>query len=153
MKREAFQDLGPVRSCFGCGADNQKGLQIKSYWDRDEAVCLWQPRPYHCGGSKAFVYGGILASIMDCHSVNLAVARAYKREGRTIGSMPQIFFVTAKLEISFVLPTPMGVPLELRAKLTKVEGRKSWVSCVLTAAGRIRAKAEVLAIRVQREEE
>jgi hypothetical protein len=147
---DAFQDLGTVRHCFGCGADNEDGLQIKSYWDGDEAVCVWQPRPHHCGGRREIVYGGILASIMECHSINLAIAHTYKREGRAPGSAPRVFYVTARLEVSYLLPTPMGEPVQLRAKLNKVEGRKSWVSCALSAAGKARAEAEILAIRVYR---
>jgi len=147
---DAFQDLGTVRHCFGCGADNGDGLQIKSHWDGDEAVCVWQPRPHQCGGRKEIVYGGILASIMECHSVNLAIAHAYKREDRALGSAPRVFYVTAQLQVSYLLPTPMGEPLHLRAKLNKVEGRKSWVSCALSAAGQVRAQAEILAIRVYR---
>jgi len=150
---DAFQDLGTVRHCFGCGPDNSVGLQIKSYWDGDDAVCVWRPRPHYCGGRKEVVYGGILASIIECHSVNLAIAHAYKRENRTIGSAPRVFYVTGRLEISYLLPAPMGEPLQLRARLNRVERRKSWVSCDLSAAGRVRAKAEVLAIRVYRAEE
>jgi len=149
----AFQDQGSVLHCFGCGADNAMGLQIKSTWDGDEAVCVWKPRPHQCGGRKEIVYGGILASVMDCHSVNLAIAHAYRREGREIGSAPRIFYVTAKLEVTYLHPTPMGEPLELRARLTRVEGRKSWLSCTLAAAGQVRVQAEILAIRVYREEE
>jgi hypothetical protein len=149
---DAFQDLGTVRYCFGCGADNGAGLQIKSYWDGDDAVCSWYPQPHHCGGRKEIVYGGILASIMECHSTNLAIAHAYRSEARAIGSAPRIFYVTGRLEVSYLLPTPMGEPLELRAKLNRVAGRKSWVSCGLSSAGQVRAQAEVLAIRVYRDE-
>ncbi|HWP57682.1 MAG TPA: PaaI family thioesterase [Candidatus Acidoferrales bacterium] len=148
----AFQDLGSVRHCFGCGADNPHGLQIKSYWDGEDAVCTWQPEPYHCAGRTDIVYGGILASVLDCHSVNLAIAHAYKKEERPIGSAPRIFYVTAQLTVSYLLPTPMGEPLALRAKLKKVEGRKTWVESALSAAGQVRVKAEVLAIRVYPDE-
>jgi acyl-coenzyme A thioesterase PaaI-like protein len=145
---ESFQDQGSVLHCFGCGADNALGLQIKSTWDGEDAVCTYQPRVHYCGGRKEIVYGGILASLMDCHSVNLAVAHAYRREGRAIGSAPRIFYVTAQLQVSYLHPTPMGEKLHLRARIAKAEGRKSWLSCTLNAAGRLRAKAEILAVRV-----
>jgi acyl-CoA thioesterase FadM len=63
-----------------------------------------------------------------------------------------VFYVTARLQVTYLHPTPMGEPLELRAKLTRVEDRKSWLSCTLAASGQVRAQAEILAIRIYREE-
>jgi len=148
---KAFQDLGSVRHCYGCGSDNEKGLQIKSAWDGDEAVCIWQAEPHHCGGSKDIVNGGIIASLIDCHSLNLAIARAYQDEGRPIGSVPRISYVTRSLNVSYLRPAPIDRPLRLRAKITKVEGRKAWVRCTLSAEGELCATGEVLGIRIQRE--
>ncbi len=153
MNKKAFQDLGSVSHCHGCGPDNERGLKIKSTWDGKEAVCTWQAQPHHCGGSKEIVYGGIIASLIDCHSINLAIAHAYKSEGRPIGSTPKISCVTANLSVSYLRPTPIRYPLHLRAKITRVEERKTWVTCTLSAAGQVCATGEVLGIRVQRENE
>jgi acyl-coenzyme A thioesterase PaaI-like protein len=152
MSDKAFQDQGSVLHCHGCGADNEKGLQIKSHWDGDEAVCTWQPRPHYCGGSKSILNGGIIAALIDCHSLNLAIAQAYKIEGRPIGSQPRIHYVTGTLKISYIGPAPIDKTLHLRAKVIRVEGRKAWISCTLRADGRVCANGEVLGIRVQREE-
>ncbi len=133
--------------CHGCGADNEKGLRIKSVWDGDEAVCLWRPESHHCGGSRDIVNGGIIATLIDCHSLNLAVARAYREEGRPIGSSPRIAYVTGSLNVSYLRPTPIHETLELRARIEKVEGRKVWVRCALRAAGELCAEGEVLGIR------
>jgi acyl-coenzyme A thioesterase PaaI-like protein len=149
MKDKAFQDQGSVRHCHGCGADNQKGLQLKSYWDGDEAIAIWKAQPHHCGGSEGIVNGGIIASLIDCHSLNLAIARAYREERRPIGSSPRVGYVTAHMSISYVKPAPIDEPLELRARIVKIEDRKAWVNCTLSAAGEIRARGEVLGIRVQ----
>jgi acyl-coenzyme A thioesterase PaaI-like protein len=151
MRELSFQEQGSVRYCHGCGADNAGGLQIKSYWDASEAVATWKAEPHHCGGSKDILNGGIIASLIDCHSLNLAIATAYRAEGRPIGSPPRIAYVTANLNISYLRPTPIDETLELRARISKLEGRKSWVSCALSAAGEICAKGEVLGIRVERE--
>jgi acyl-coenzyme A thioesterase PaaI-like protein len=153
MNQEAFQDQGSVNHCHGCGADNEKGLWIKSYWDGDEAVCTWQAQPHHCGGSKDIVNGGIIASLIDCHSQNLAIAHAYKNEGRPIGSAPKISYVTANLNVAYRRPTPIDKSLHLRAKIIKVEGRKAWVGCTLSAEGQVCATGEVLGIRIQRDED
>lgn len=146
--RVAFQDQGSVHHCHGCGAANEKGLRLKSYWDGDEAIAYWQPEPHHCGGTKENLNGGIIASLIDCHSLNLAIAHAYRSEGRSIGSAPRIGYVTANLNVSYVKPTPIDEPIELRARVTKLEGRKAWVSCALSASGIVRATGEVLGIRV-----
>jgi acyl-coenzyme A thioesterase PaaI-like protein len=151
MSDLSFQDQGSVRYCHGCGADNEKGLQIKSYWDGDEAVATWTAQPHHCGGSKEIVNGGIIASLIDCHSLNLAIAQNYRSEQRPIGSAPPIGYVTANLQITYLKATPLGRPLQLRARLTKVEGRKAWVNCTVSAGGQVCATGEVLGIRVERD--
>ena len=151
MNELSFQDQGAVDYCYGCGADNENGLQIKSYWSGDEAVAHWKAKPHHCGGSKKIVNGGIIASLIDCHSLNLAIAHAYRSEGRPIASRPKIGYVTANLNVTYLKPTPIELELELRARISKTEGRKTWIHCSLSADGRVRATAEVLGIRVNRD--
>jgi len=151
MGEQAFQDQGSVSFCYGCGADNNKGLQIKSTWDGDDAVATWKAQPHHCGGSKEIVNGGIIASLIDCHSLNLAIAHAYRSEQRAIGSAPRIGYVTADLHVSYLKPTPISEPLQLRARITKIDGRKTWVTCTLSAGDQVCATAEVLGIRVTRD--
>jgi acyl-coenzyme A thioesterase PaaI-like protein len=151
MGEQAFQDQGSVSFCYGCGADNSKGLQIKSTWEGDDAVATWKAQPHHCGGSKEIVNGGIIASLIDCHSLNLAIAHAYRSERRAIGSSPRVGYVTADLHVSYLKPTPISEALQLRARITKIEGRKAWVSCTLSAGGQICATGEVLGIRITRD--
>jgi len=151
MTEQSFQDQGAVNFCYGCGADNANGLRIKSYWDGEEAVATWKAQPHHCGGSKEIVNGGIIASLIDCHSLNLAIAYAYRNERRAIGSSPRIGYVTGNLNIAYVKPTPINEPLHLRARITKTEGRKTWVSCTVSAAGQVCASGEVLGVRVKRD--
>jgi acyl-coenzyme A thioesterase PaaI-like protein len=151
MAELSFQEQGSVRYCHGCGAENARGLQIKSYWDGAEAVASWRPEPHHCGGSKDILNGGIIASLIDCHSLNLAIADAYRAEGRPIGSPPRIAYVTANINISYLKPAPIEEVIELRARISKRDGRKVWVNCALSAAGETRAIGEVLGIRVERD--
>lgn len=151
MSERAFQDQGSVNYCHGCGADNQRGLQIKSFWEGDEAVATWKAEPHHCGGSQEIVNGGIIATLIDCHSLNLAIAHAYRMERRSIGSAPRIGYVTRNLNVSYLKPTPMDQPVELRARIAKIEGRKAWVTCTLSAGGQICATGDVLGIRVERD--
>jgi acyl-coenzyme A thioesterase PaaI-like protein len=149
MRELAFQDQGSVHHCHGCGAANEKGLRLKSYWDGDEAVATWKAEPHHCGGTPENLNGGIIASLIDCHCLNLAIARAYRAEQRAIGSAPRIGYVTANLNISYLKPTPLHQLIELRARIVKLERRKAWVSCTLSADGEVRATGEVLGVRVE----
>ncbi|MGE5219058.1 MAG: PaaI family thioesterase [Chloroflexota bacterium] len=149
MREVAFQDQGAVHHCHGCGADNERGLRLKSYWDGDEAIAAWQAQPHHCGGTRENLNGGIIASLIDCHSLNLAIAHAYRAERRPIGSAPRIGYVTANMNISYLKPTPISELIELRARITLLEGRKTWVSCTLSAGGLVRATGKVLGVRVE----
>ena len=151
MKEPSFQDQGAVPFCYGCGADNKNGLQIKSYWDGDEAIGEWRPQPHHCGGRRNIVNGGIIATLIDCHSHNLAIATAYRSEARPIGSAPRIGYVTANLNVTYLKPTPIGALLHLRARISKIERRKAWITCTVSADNEVRATGDVLGIRVQRE--
>ena len=117
-EKVAFQDAYPddVALCYGCGRLNEHGYQIKSYWDGDESVCHYVPEPYHTA-IPGYVYGGLLASLVDCHSTGTAAAAAYRAAARDLGSEPALRFVTASLQVSYLRPTPLGPTLELRARV------------------------------------
>ncbi len=149
MSQQSFQDQGSVMHCFGCGADNANGLQLKSYWDGDEAIAEFHPEPHHCGGTSEIVYGGLLASLIDCHGCNMAIAHLYRDEGRPIGDEPKILCLTVQLNISLLKPTPISKPINLRARIRKVERRKIWVECEVQSGREVTAQGEVLAIRLK----
>lgn len=78
-----LQDVWQNATCYGCGPANQRGLHIKSYWDAatDEAYCTFIGQPYHNAGFPNVMYGGLVASLCDCHSVWAAIAHTYIQEG------------------------------------------------------------------------
>ena len=149
MGEKAFQDHYPdnLAYCYGCGRNNEHGLQIKSYWDGDEAVCTYEPRPYHIA-LPGYVYGGLIASLIDCHSTGTAAAAAYRAAGRPLDTEPALRFVTGSLHVDYLRPTPLGVALELRATVVEVERRKVLVRTTLTAEGKVCARGEVMAVQV-----
>jgi acyl-coenzyme A thioesterase PaaI-like protein len=149
MSEKAFQDTYPddVSYCFGCGRLNEKGHQIKSYWDGDETVCTFTPEDYHIA-IPGYVYGGLIASLIDCHSTGTAAAAAYRAEGREMGTEPPFRFVTASLRVDYLKPTPLGVPLELRGKVREISGRKVVVETTLSAEGQVCAKGEVVTVQM-----
>lgn len=149
MASKAFQDTYPdqLAHCYGCGRLNEFGLQIKSFWDGDETVCLFQPRAYHTA-IPGYVYGGLLASLMDCHGTGTAAAAAYRAEGRPMDSDPPLRFLTASLHVDYLRPTPMGCVLEVRGKIKEVKGRKVVVAETLLAGGVLCVTGEVIAVQV-----
>jgi acyl-coenzyme A thioesterase PaaI-like protein len=144
----AIQDALPHNHCWGCGTLNARGLRIKSYPDGDGAVCRFQPAPEHMAGPTHVVYGGIIAAVIDCHSICTAIADAYRATGRPLGSEPLLWCVTASLRIDYLAPTPIAEPMELRARVREASGRKRVVECTVASGGRERARAEVIAVEV-----
>ncbi len=149
MTQKAFQDYypDPWSYCYGCGRLNEQGLQIKSYWDGDESVCTFQPRPYHIA-IPGYVYGGLIASLIDCHGTGTASASIYRSEERPMESEPAVRFVTASLHVDYLKPTPLGEALELRGTVSEIKGRKVIVDISLSAKGEITARGQIVAVRV-----
>jgi acyl-coenzyme A thioesterase PaaI-like protein len=149
MTSKAFQDYYPddLSHCYGCGRHNAHGLQIKSRWEGDEAVCTFTPRPYHTA-IPGYVYGGLIASLIDCHSTGTASAAAYRDAGRGMGSEPAFRFLTAALHVNYLKPTPIDGPLEVRATIREIKGRKVVIASRLIAAGEVCATGEVVAVQV-----
>jgi acyl-coenzyme A thioesterase PaaI-like protein len=149
MNQKAFQDYYPdeLSYCYGCGRLNEEGLKLKSYWDGEETVAILTPRSYHIA-IPGYVYGGLIASIIDCHGTGTAAAATYRAEGREMGTEPPLRFVTASLHVEYMRPTPLGVPLEVRGKIKEVKERKVVVSTTVSAAGGICARGEVVAVKM-----
>jgi acyl-coenzyme A thioesterase PaaI-like protein len=152
----AIQDQIGGNHCWGCGPLNPHGLQIKSLWQGEaegqpRAICTFQPQPAHMAGPTHVVNGGILATVIDCHSVCTAMAAAYAAEGRTIGSTPELWYATARLDITYLRPTPIDQPALLEARVVAVDGKRSTIHCTLTSGGKECVRAEVVAVRVPSE--
>ncbi len=146
MDKKAFQDFYPddVSQCFGCGRLNEKGHQIKSHWEGDESVCHFDPLPEHTA-IPGYVYGGLIASLIDCHGTGTASAAAYREAGREMGTEPTLRFVTARLEVNYLRPTPLG-PLEIRGVVKEIKERKVVITEQLIAGGKVCATGEVVAV-------
>jgi len=144
----ALQDRLQVH-CFGCGALNAHGLHIKSRWEGDELVCVWQPRPEHIG-FPGHVYGGTIASVVDCHAVWAALSVHCREAGHDLSSGPPPFgVVTGSLRVSYLKPASVALPLELRARIVEHGERKSVVACSVHQGSVERATAEVVTVRVK----
>ena len=148
MERKAVQDFYPddFNICYGCGQRNEHGLHLRTYVTEDDTTATFIPQPYHTA-IRGYVYGGLIASLIDCHGTGTAAAAAYKAAGRDLGSDPPFRFVTAALHVDYLKPTPIGVPLQLRGHAKEVKGRKVVVEVVLSAAGEVCARGEVVAVQ------
>lgn len=151
MKKKAFQDYYPdhYSHCYGCGRLNEEGLQIKSYWDGEETVAIFHPKPYHMA-MPGYVYGGLLASLIDCHCIGTASAATYRAEGREPGTEPPLRFVTASLHVNYLRPTPLAT-LEIRAHAKEIRSRKVVVEATVSSKGEVCVRGEVVAVQIPEE--
>jgi acyl-coenzyme A thioesterase PaaI-like protein len=149
MTQIAFQDYYPdhIAHCYGCGRLNEYGHQIKSYWDGEESVCHFQPEAFHIS-IPGYVYGGLLAALVDCHGTGTAAAAGYREESRAMDTEPPLRYLTASLHIDYLKPTPLGFTLEVRGKVKEVKGRKVVIEEWIRANGIITVRAELIAVQI-----
>ncbi len=148
--QKSFQEYyeGYYNHCYGCGQLNEHGLKIKSYWHDDETtICNFMPKFYHTA-FPGFVYGGLIASVIDCHALGSAAAISYKKENRSIGSIPKIRFVTASLKVDYLRPTPIEEEMTLLGKFEEVKSRRVTVNIDLKSKDSICARGIVVAVRI-----
>jgi acyl-coenzyme A thioesterase PaaI-like protein len=125
---------------------------LKTYWDGDETVTKYQPLPYHTA-IPGYVYGGLVASLIDCHGTGTAAAVAARLQGVALdgtavpaGQAPR--FVTAALTVQYLRPTPLGPELEVRGVVKEATERKVIVEATLSAGGEMTARGNVIAVRM-----
>jgi acyl-coenzyme A thioesterase PaaI-like protein len=152
MTERPFQDYYPdhMAHCYGCGRLNQHGYQIKSVWDENnphESVAYFRPKAHHTA-IPGYVYGGLLASLIDCHGTGTAAAAAYREAGRPMDSEPALRFLTGSLHVEYIRPTPMGVTLEIRGKVKELKGRKIVIEEWILADAVTTVRGEVVAVQV-----
>ncbi|XYD09045.1 PaaI family thioesterase [Methylobacterium sp. NMS12] len=136
--------------CYGCGPANPHGHHLKSYLSNDRTEARFTPDTIYSGGVPDNVYGGMIASLLDCHGSASAAAFAYRDRERMMGDNgPPIRFVTASLQLDFRRPTPLGEELLITGTLKALDGRKALVSLSLSAGGVECAYAEMLAIELR----
>ena len=145
----AVQDFYPddFAHCYGCGRLNPAGLALKSRWDGGETVARFAPRA-HDVAVPGFVYGGLLASLIDCHAMGTAAAAVERQAGRDIGAAPAPRFVTAALAVDYLRPTPHGPELEVRGRAVEVGERKVVIEVEIRVGGQATVRGRVVAVRL-----
>ena len=146
---KAVQDHYPenIAHCYGCGRLNAHGHHVRTVWEGEGTVARYRPEPHHIS-VPGFVYGGLIASLIDCHGTGSAAAAMFRREGREVDSLPPFRFVTGSLQVDFLKPTPLGVELELRGRIEEIKGRKVVVAIDVLAEGVVTARGRVVAVQM-----
>jgi acyl-coenzyme A thioesterase PaaI-like protein len=135
---ESLQErYAPGSACFGCGPANEKGLHVRSFpagEDGEEVVCEWRAEPHH-EAYPGMLNGGIVGTLLDCHS---NWAAAYHLMRRTGAESPPCT-VTAEYSIRLLRPTPSDATLHLSARVNESTDERAVVEATLTAGGKITA--------------
>ena len=142
----AIQDLYPddFAHCFGCGRNNPSGHQLKSFVEGEDVVAHFTPEPHHTS-IPGFVYGGLLASLVDCHAMATAASAELAALHKPAGT-PAPRYVTAALKVDYLKPTPLGAELEIPGHVTERKERKSVVALTVSGAGTITVRGEAVAV-------
>ncbi|TBH21838.1 PaaI family thioesterase [Thermus thermamylovorans] len=134
--------------CYGCGYLNPMGLHLQTYWNRErkESRTAFTPSPHHTA-IPGFVYGGLLASLVDCHATATAAAAKADAEGLDLEKTP-LRFVTASLKVDYLKPTPLGPELVLVGRAREVKGRKVVVEAEVYAGEALTVRGEAVLVQI-----
>jgi acyl-coenzyme A thioesterase PaaI-like protein len=145
----AVQDFYPddFAHCYGCGRLNHRGLHVRTSWDGEEAVSRYTPRTWETA-VPGFVYGGLIASLIDCHAMGTAAAATLQAAGQEVGAVPSPRFVTAALRVDYLRPTPLGPELVIRSRVRQATERKVVIDATLSVENVVTARAEAVAVRM-----
>ncbi len=132
--------------CYGCGRLNENGLHVRTGWDGDKTVSYYTPREDQIA-VPGVVYGGLIASIIDCHSTGSASLALHRKNGHEPGSgVEPPRFVTASLHVDYLKPTPHGVTLKLVGTVEEIHPKRFRVLTEVMANGEVCAKGDVVAV-------
>ena len=101
--------------CFGCGTENPQGLHLKFTVGHDEtlgatATATVELTRFH-EGPPGHIHGGVIAVLMD---------EAMSK----MNSPLNVLAMTRHMEVDYLRPCPLGVPLRLVSFNLRREGRK-----------------------------
>ncbi|MED0666593.1 PaaI family thioesterase [Pseudobacillus badius] len=145
---EAIQDHYPddFAWCYGCGRLNETGHHFRTGWQGEKTVTVYTPEKEHTA-VPGFVYGGVIASLIDCHGTGSASLALHRKNGHHIGDGSQPpRFVTASLHVDFMKPTPQDIPLQAVGTIEEIHPKKWKVHTEVFADDMLCARGEVVAV-------
>lgn len=145
-----LQDFWPMSTCFGCGPHNPDGMHLKSYWSEDqEYVCAtYTADAKYNSGFPGVMFGGTVASLIDCHSIWTAIAFAHKKENRRMTETSGIVYVTKQMTVNYFSGTPLEEPIYLKSWLEGDAGKEAVVICELGTKEKLTAKGKIIAVKL-----
>jgi len=144
MEESLQEKYAPGNACFGCGPSNPKGLHVRSLVRGTEVIAEWKAEKHH----EAFpgvLNGGIIGSLLDCHS-NWTAAWAIM--SRTKADRPPCT-VTSQYSIKLLRPTPSDQPIQLVAVAKVVNDDRAVIDAKLICGGKVCALCEGTFVAVE----
>ena len=138
--------------CWGCGPKNDLGLHLKTYPSIDGKSCVSRIKleNAYTGGVPSNVFGGMIATIFDCHGTASAAWFAHHQKGLELTESTVIGrFITARLEIDYLSPSPIEDEIVVTSTLEELGERKAIIAMKMTVATKVRAKAKMVAVAVK----
>jgi len=115
--------------CFACGKENPIGLQLTFSEKDDSYITTFIPGPQH-QGYDGIMHGGLVSTILDEVMARYLYAKGFNA-------------VTAKLEVRFRKPTPIGQQLTVTGKIAGKRGNMyELVSTITLPDGTITAQGK-----------
>jgi acyl-coenzyme A thioesterase PaaI-like protein len=106
-------------------------------------VATWIPRPEH-EAWDGIVNGGILGTLIDCHSNWTAIAALMARDH--LEAAPST--VTAELAVRFRRPTPSTAEIRLVGRAVELEGDRVTVETTVSSGDVVTASGRATFVRV-----
>jgi uncharacterized protein (TIGR00369 family) len=119
--------------CFVCGLENLAGLKLVFYETGPAEVTATYTPPDQFQGYPGLLHGGIVASLLDEVGGRVVMIGDHKH-----------FMLTAKMEVKYRRPTPLGQALTVYGRLVKQRGRLALAHAELRLPdGTVTAEAEL----------
>jgi uncharacterized protein (TIGR00369 family) len=100
-------------NCFACGTANPIGLNLHFYRNGETVCTDITLGKYHVGWQN-MAHGGILSTMLD------------EVMSWTIIYFKRVFFVTRKMDLKYIKPVMIGVPLTVKGRILE-EGRHNTI--------------------------
>lgn len=145
---KAIQDEYPddFAWCFGCGRLNKDGYHFRTGWDGEQTVTYYHPEEKHIA-IPGFVYGGLIASLIDCHGTGSCALALHRKNGHEPGDGAEVpRFVTASLQVNYRKPTPQHVELKAVGTVEEIHPKKFKVDVQVFAGDELCATGEVVGV-------
>lgn len=144
---KAIQDYytDDFSKCYGCGRLNEEGHHLRTVLVDNKTISKFIPKNYHLA-IEGFVYGGLLASLVDCQGTGSASIFYARENGIEIENHNAPRFVTGNLNVNYLRPTPIQKELIIQGELKEISFRKVVTKITIVAEGKVCVTGEVTAI-------